>query len=642
MATRKYYRIAAVAMLAAMPALSLGVVFQGTADPTFNSTAPTGSLANSGWQYEVPWLGFSSATAVAPHYLVTAAHLGGTVGEVVNGMTVTSITDFGDDLRLVGVDTTFNSYAPLYNTTTDGSESNKTMVVIGNGGPRGTEIHADNNPSNPLLGWNFASPWDGVRRWGENKVSGFANSNTLLAFAFDPTGSSNSVGVNEASLVGGDSGGGDFINVNGQWKLAGVNFATDSYSFTSGGATFGGALFNTNGLYDANGQKVATDMPANSYSSRVSSWVSSIDAIINLPPTWNTDASGTWGSTGTNFANGTPGNAAGAEVDFRSVITAARTVTLSGPQTAGTLAFDDSSSYTLTGSTITLDTTSTSTPAQIVVASGNHTIASALTLAKNLNINVIQASSTLSLSGQMSASGKTITQVGPGTVSYKNVRADTLTVQQGNVKIISNGTTSGTSMLNTLALNSSSLDLTNNDLVVNNGSLSSWSSSVKTGRNGGAWNGGSGIKSSTAATTSGVTGVGIANAGDVLGFTSGTKSWSGQTVTASSTLIKYTYVGDLNLDGVINGDDYFDIDNAYHNHSAATYENGDVNFDGRIDGDDYFLIDSNYSRQNGMSLSEPLSDLVAGATVQAVPEPASLGAIALACGAMMCRRQRRR
>src|SRR6185437_10207415 len=292
-----FYQIAAACVVAGMPALSLGVVFQATGDPTFNTTAPTGNLAGSGWQYEIPWVGATSATAIAPHYFLSAQHLGGSVGTVINTqygqMTVTSIQDFGDDLRLIGVNGTFASYAPLYDSTSDGSEAGKTMVVIGNGGPRGSEVHAGNTPSGTLLGWNFSSPWDGVRRWGENKVSGFANTNTLLAFAFDPTGSANSVGTNEASLVGGDSGGGDFINVNGQWKLAGVNFGTDTYSFTAGGTAFGAALFNTNGLYNANGQLVTTNTPSNSYSSRVSPYTSSIIAGLNLPPTWNSNASGT-------------------------------------------------------------------------------------------------------------------------------------------------------------------------------------------------------------------------------------------------------------------------------------------------------------------------------------------------------------
>jgi len=330
---------------------------------------------------------------------------------------VTSVNDFGDDLQLMGVDGTFLSYAPLYNTTTDGSELGKTAVLIGNGGPRGAEVRVGNTPSGALLGWSWVAQYDGVRRWGENNVSGYANSNTLISFAFDPTGSGSSTGPNEASLVGGDSGGGDFINVNGQWKIDGVNFSVDQYRYTSTGSMFPAALYNTNGLFDASGNLITSNTPSNSYSSRIASWVSQINAIISLPPTWNTDASGTWGASGTNFANGTPGNTAGAVVDFRSVITADRTVTLSGAQTVGTLDFDDASRYTLTGSTITLDTTSASTPAQINVALGNQTIASALTINKNLNVNVLQSSSTLTLSGQMSASGRTITQVGPGTVA---------------------------------------------------------------------------------------------------------------------------------------------------------------------------------------------------------------------------------
>ena len=61
---------------------------------------------------------------------------------------------------------------------------------------------------------------------------------------------------------------------------------------------------------------------------------------------------------------------------------------------------------------------------------------------------------------------------------------------------------------------------------------------------------------------------------------------------SDGTLAMYTWGGDANLDGNLDGDDYFFIDT---NTNTDTYgwHNGDFNYDGRINGADYLVIDSN-------------------------------------------------
>jgi len=96
----------------------------------------------------------------------------------------------------------------------------------------------------------------------------------------------------------------------------------------------------------------------------------------------------------------------------------------------------------------------------------------------------------------------------------------------------------------------------------------------------------------------------------------------------------YTYGGDANLNGMVNGDDYFAIDSHITaSGSAFGFTNGDFNYDGAIDGDDYFIIDSNIAAQ-GSSL------FIAGFSpdVTAVPEPAGL---AILGGLMMFSARRR-
>jgi hypothetical protein len=73
--------------------------------------------------------------------------------------------------------------------------------------------------------------------------------------------------------------------------------------------------------------------------------------------------------------------------------------------------------------------------------------------------------------------------------------------------------------------------------------------------------------------------------------------WDGDVVDATAVIIKYTYAGDANLDGVIDGGDYGIIDNFVQMPDAFGYANGDFNYDGVIDGGDYGIIDNNIQAQ---------------------------------------------
>jgi len=66
-------------------------------------------------------------------------------------------------------------------------------------------------------------------------------------------------------------------------------------------------------------------------------------------------------------------------------------------------------------------------------------------------------------------------------------------------------------------------------------------------------------------------------------------------VDESSILVKLTWNGDADLNGLLDGSDYFFIDKGYLSRNLPNplsgYRNGDFNYDGTIDGSDYFLID---------------------------------------------------
>ena len=81
---------------------------------------------------------------------------------------------------------------------------------------------------------------------------------------------------------------------------------------------------------------------------------------------------------------------------------------------------------------------------------------------------------------------------------------------------------------------------------------------------------------------------------------SGTQTalFAGETADATAVLVKYTWGGDANLDGMLNGDDYFAID-THVSGTAYGFTNGDFNYDGAVNGNDYFIIDSNISKASG-------------------------------------------
>ncbi len=185
------------------------------------------------------------------------------------------------------------------------------------------------------------------------------------------------------------------------------------------------------------------------------------------------------------------------------------------------------------------------------------------------------------------------------------------------------------------------VDVKDNKLIIASGDKGSFNGTaydgiagfIASGYNNGAWDGG-GIVTSQSAANNGntLTSIGIATAGEA-GYAGG--AFAGVSVASGNVLVMYTYTGDANLDGVINGDDYFQIDSAFPQ-GLHDWFNGDFNYDGVINGDDYFLIDSNFPAQGA---AFPVSDSL-GRT--AVPEPGFASAALLAAAWCSGTRRRRR
>lgn len=237
-------------LLLLLPPARAVVVFD-PGDGTRNTTAPTGSLANSGWQWTGTFIGFCGVP-VGPSSFLTAAHIGGTVGDRFewNGRsyrTVAQQTDTAADLRLWHVAGQFASNAPV---ATQDLRAGDMVVVLGRGATRGSEILVDRGQGPTLAGWNWGR-MDWNIRWGTNTVELLIDGTNIGLYGpvagcrFDQAR-----GADEAMLSTGDSGGPLFVRRGNTWQLAAVHFAVQSsYNTVASGTGANGTIFDYRGLY---------------------------------------------------------------------------------------------------------------------------------------------------------------------------------------------------------------------------------------------------------------------------------------------------------------------------------------------------------------------------------------------------------
>ncbi len=244
--------------------------------------------------------------------------------------------------------------------------------------------------------------------------------------------------------------------------------------------------------------------------------------------------------------------------------------------------------------------------------------------------------------GATTVSGGTLTLAASGALPS----ATNLTVGSAGTVVAAASATPVAVTVNTLSV-AGKLDLTNNGLVAHSSSVAAITALIKSGYNNGGWNGSAGIISSTAATdATHLTTLGVIANNDGTGtplYGTGATifaTFNGAAPSLDDVLVKYTYYGDANLDGAVDGSDYTKIDVGFNSSNALTgWLNGDFNYDGKVDGADYTLIDNAFNTQ-GASLGSNPASLIASSTAQtaAVPEPATLGFIAVGMLSLLKRR----
>ena len=124
----------------------------------------------------------------------------------------------------------------------------------------------------------------------------------------------------------------------------------------------------------------------------------------------------------------------------------------------------------------------------------------------------------------------------------------------------------------------------------------------------------------------------------------------GEPVNDSAALLKYTWLGDANIDGQLTPSDYGAIDTQFTDYGyfqPALWAQGDFNHDGQLSPTDYGLIDTTYTN-TGYFVVIPLRGGNAGMTtaaasgMSAVPEPSTVVLLLAGCvaAALLLRRKK--
>ncbi len=242
----------------------------------------------------------------------------------------------------------------------------------------------------------------------------------------------------------------------------------------------------------------------------------------------------------------------------------------------------------------------------------------------------------------------------PARLPATHIRQATLDIGAGSTVTIRNGPAAVTpaaratraantvSVVNTLA-NAGTLDLTDHDLIIKTGMLADAVTQILAGRS----------ATPTGITSSAVTAKSSTMAlGYMLNGTAGSPiktAFDGQTLTGGEVIAAYVVQGDANLDGNVDGADF----NLWFGHIGAMptkeWALGDFNGDGNVDGGDYNIwfshigvpaIGDSAMPASDVSAIQNYADGVLAGTI-AVPEPTTLGLLAIGATAMLCRRTRR-
>jgi autotransporter-associated beta strand protein len=302
-----------------------------------------------------------------------------------------------------------------------------------------------------------------------------------------------------------------------------------------------------------------------------------------------------------------------------------------------------------------------------LVARGDLTSGSRDVSILDANGGIIDTSAFTVTVGNVDGAGN-LSKFGAGSLNVNHVRANTLTVGNasfagGTLRVAPNGSNAGVSVVKGLNIvggtsPTATVDLTDNDLLIDWTGTSPFATvraQIKNASNGGAWNQ-PGITTSLGGTMVGgplpgkTAALGYAEA-SALGSPS---SFGGQSIDDTTVIVKYTVVGDADLDGDADGVDIGTWATNFTGELGGTgsqvWTQGDWDYDGDVDGVDAGLWAQNFTGELGGSglgsvvVNDPAiapgaAAILRGMGITVVPEPSALAGVGLLAW-MLARRRR--
>jgi autotransporter-associated beta strand protein len=294
---------------------------------------------------------------------------------------------------------------------------------------------------------------------------------------------------------------------------------------------------------------------------------------------------------------------------------------------AGTLTLSNTGTITGSGNNLTL------------TGSGNGTLASVI--GTNTGTLTTSGSGTWTLTGVNTYSGGTVVNAGTLVVGVNGALPNaSVSITGGTLQL---GTGTGLAQMTSLSITGTGvLDVNDNHVIITYGSsdpISTIAGYIASGYDNGAWKG-SGIMSTAAQRPTGGLYYGLGYADGADGIVSG--------LTSGQIEVMYTLLGDANLDGQVNGED-FTILASNFNQLATRWDQGDFNYGPGVNGEDFTLLAANFNQQvsGGASAGDVAAlDAFAAANglslpTSSVPEPASLGLFMCGAVGILARRHRR-